>query len=248
MSTSQPNPTVDGMSAVTISREYGSGGGEIASRLARRLGWTLVDHQIVANVAQRLGMTQEEAQARDERGAGLVARVLDAFLTTAPEGPVQPGDVPSNSADLYHGAVCQVIEEAVRTRHVVIVGRGAQVLLQERRDVFHVRVVAPLELRIEYVSRREGLSESEARTRIHAKEQGRDRYLQTHYGRNPHDPQLYDLTVNTRGITLDGVVELLLMALERKASQLGLPATDLGPGADVARYRARPGDLRPDPA
>ncbi len=242
------NLTYDEMSAVTISREYGSGGGEIASRLVKRLGWTLIDHQIVANVAQRLGMTHEEAQARDERGAGLVARVLDAFLTTAPEGPVQPGDIPTNSADLYHETVCQVIEEAVRTRHVVIVGRGAQALLQDRQDVLHVRVVAPLEMRIEYVSRREGLSESEARARIHAKEQGRDRYLQTHYGRNPHDPQLYDLSVNTRGTSLDGAVDLLLAALERKARQLGLPAAELGPGAEVARYRARPVDLRSDPA
>ena len=54
------------MRAITISRQYGSGGGEVAARLARRLGWQLVDHEIVAQVAHRLGITEEEAQVRDE--------------------------------------------------------------------------------------------------------------------------------------------------------------------------------------
>lgn len=244
MTVSEQDSILNEMSAVTISREYGSGGGEIAVRLARRLGWTLIDHQIVADVAQRLGMKHEDAQARDERGAGLVTRVLDALLTTAPEGPVQPGDFPTNSNDLYHQTVCRVIEAAFHTRHAVIVGRGSQVLLQHCRDVVHVRVIAPLEMRVDYVSRREGLSESEARARIHSKEQDRNRYLQSHYRRNPQDPALYDLVINTRGVSLDGAVDLLLEALERKARQLALPAPELGPGAEVARYRARPEDFR----
>jgi cytidylate kinase len=59
------------MRAVTISREYGSGGGEIAERLARRLGWQLVDREIVAQVARALGETEVEAARRDEHVAGL---------------------------------------------------------------------------------------------------------------------------------------------------------------------------------
>src|SRR5262245_55586904 len=54
------------MRAVTISREYGSGGGEIAARLARQLGWRLVDHEVVAQVARALGVSEAEAAAYDE--------------------------------------------------------------------------------------------------------------------------------------------------------------------------------------
>ncbi|MGA7670050.1 MAG: cytidylate kinase-like family protein [Nitrolancea sp.] len=235
------------MSAITISREYGSGGGEIASRIADRLGWTLVDHQIVADVARRIGMTQEEASARDERGAGLVARVLDALLIAAPEGTIPAEDLPVSSSDLYHQAVCRVIEKSYNARYVVIVGRGAQALLQRCEDVLHIRVIAPLEMRISYVSQREGLSESAARDRIHSKQQGRDRYLQSHYHRRPNDPTLYDLTVNTRGISLNDAVDIVLDALQRKARQVGMPPSQRGPGVDVERYHDQPGDLNPSP-
>ncbi len=239
--------TLEQMSAITISREYGSGGGEIAARLATQLGWTLVDHQIVADVARRIGMTQEEARARDERGAGLVARVLEALLTAAPEGTIPSEDFPINSSDLYHQAVRGVIEKSFHTRHVVIVGRGAQALLQQCEDVLHLRFIAPLEMRIAYVSQREGLTESEARNRIHSKELGRERYLQSHYHRRPQDPTLYDLTVNTRGISLDDAVDIVLDALRRKARRIGLQPSERGPGVDVGRYAERPGDLNPSP-
>ncbi|HUZ00274.1 MAG TPA: cytidylate kinase-like family protein [Thermomicrobiaceae bacterium] len=245
MADARPDPAHRDMSAVTISRHYGSGGGEVAARLAARLGWTLIDHQIVAGVAQQLGITHEEARSRDERAAGLVGRVLDALLTTTPEVPVTPDALPTQLGELYHAAVCRVLEEAVRARHVVIVGRGAQALLQSRRDVLHVRVVAPIARRVEYVTQREGLSESAARARIHAREQDRARYLQAHYHRTPDDPLLYDVTVNTGVLGLDGTVDLLLLALERKAARLALPASELGPGAGLDRYRGQPVDVMP---
>src|SRR5205823_7041014 len=58
--------SASGMCAVTISREYGSGGGEVAARLAKRLGWQLAGHEIVARVAHALGVTREAAEAHDE--------------------------------------------------------------------------------------------------------------------------------------------------------------------------------------
>src|SRR5436309_10484681 len=67
------------MRAVTISREYGSGGGEIAARLAERLGWHLVDHEVVVEVARVLGISEDEAEAHDEHADTLVARILSSL-------------------------------------------------------------------------------------------------------------------------------------------------------------------------
>ena len=64
------------MRAITISREYGSGGGEIAVRLAQRLGWQLVDHEVVVEVANALGVSEAEAEAHDEHVEGLASRLL----------------------------------------------------------------------------------------------------------------------------------------------------------------------------
>src|SRR4051812_17489452 len=64
------------MHAVTISREYGSGGGEVARRLAERLGWHLVDHEVVMDVARSLGVSEDEAEAHDEHTDTLASRIL----------------------------------------------------------------------------------------------------------------------------------------------------------------------------
>src|SRR5258707_1564091 len=65
------------MRAITISREYGSGGGEIASRLARRLVWDLIDHAIVERTALEMGTSQEEAEAHDVSTGGIVSQLLN---------------------------------------------------------------------------------------------------------------------------------------------------------------------------
>lgn len=236
------------MRAVTISREYGSGGGEIARRLAERLNWQLVDYQVVTLLAQRMGVSIREAEAYDERAGSFVERLLSSMRSIEPAMLVS---TPSETLGLqpeefYQRALRQVVTAAARERHTVIVGRGSQVVLEARRDVLHVRVVAPLEKRIDYVMQREGLNRDEARSRVQGKDRDRHRYLQAEYQRDNADPHLYDLICNTGVIDLDHVVELICAALAYKATQLKKAEEQLGPAASArARYPGRPGDFRP---
>jgi CMP/dCMP kinase len=234
------------MRAITISRQYGSGGGEIAQRLAQRLQWQLVDHEIVVSVAQELGVSVEEAEAQDEYTESLTSRILSSLQAMQPAlfamtSPPAVTDMPS-----YQEALCRVVRGSVATGHVVIVGRGAQVLLGQQRDVLHVRIVAPLEQRISYVMRREGIKHEEAaRTRIQVKDQDRMRYLQTVHHRRPDDAVLYDITLNTAIFALDQVVDLICMALQEKATRIAVTTGELGPGIGMEPYPGRPGDFRP---
>src|SRR6266571_5087045 len=233
------------MRAVTISREYGSGGGEVAARLAKRLGWQLIDHEVVVRVAQRLGISEAEAESYDERVESLVERILNSLQMVQPPLPVTPVVPLTTDSQAYHEARRRVIEGAVATGHAVIVGRGAQVLLAQRRDVLHVRIVAPLDLRVAYVMRREGLDQAAARTRIQLKERDRIRYLQEVHQQHPENAHLYDLIVNTGILDLDSVVDLIYLALDRKARRLSTPTEELGPGAGLPEYPERPGDFHP---
>src|SRR5579859_5057669 len=156
------------MRAVTISREYGSGGGEIASRLATRLGWQLVDHEIVVQAAQEVGIPLAEAEAHDEYAESTVSRILTSMRMIYPAAlsvaPIQ--ELPMADPQIYHEAISKIVNGAVEAGHVVIVGRGAQVLLANRRNVLHARIVAPLSQRIVYVVQREGLDQEAARGRV----------------------------------------------------------------------------------
>jgi len=233
------------MRAITLSREYGSGGGEIAARLAKRLGWQLVDHIVVVRVAEQLGVSQEEAAAYDEKSEGMVSRILKSLQMIQPTMPVAVPVTLTTDSRIYNEARRKVIQGAVATGHVVIVGRGGQALLAQRRDVLHVRIVAPLELRVAYVMRREGLKQADARTRIQMKDRDRSRYLQAEHRLNPEDAHLYDLIVNTGILDLEAVVDVICLALERKASRLSVSTGKLGPGAGLTRYRGQPADFNP---
>ncbi|QBD76310.1 cytidylate kinase-like family protein [Ktedonosporobacter rubrisoli] len=220
------------MQAITISREYGSGGGEIARRLAHRLGWQLVDHQIIAQAARELHIAEAVIQAHDEKSRDIFSRLIQ-------------WPYPISSAELraYHERIRHIVLEAAHNGHAVIVGRGGQVLLAEQRGVLHVRVVAPLAQRIAYVAYREGLDTDAAQTRIQEKDHARAHFMQTEFHCQHTDPHLYDLILNTAVLDLDSCVELICLALERKASRLNVPAEELGPATGMPRYPGKPADF-----
>lgn len=231
------------MRAVTISREYGSGGGEIAARLAERLGWNLVNHQVVVEVARVLGVSEDEAQAHDEHSDTLASRILSSLGVVQSPMPASFPFQLTIDEPAYDEARRRVVEGAVAVGHAVIVGRGAQLLLASRRDVLHVRIIAPMEQRIAYVMGREDLSYAAAQQRIQAKDRERARFLMTVHRYNPADARLYDLVVNTGVLHLNSVVDLLALALDRKARRLVVATEALGPGTGLTRYPEPPGDI-----
>jgi cytidylate kinase len=233
------------MRAITISREYGSGGGEIAARLARRLDWQLIDHEVVVRVAEMLQVSKEEAEEHDERVEGLASRVFKSLRLVHPTMPVTVDIPPSMDSRAFYEARCRIIEGAVASGHVVIVGRGAQAHLAKRRDVLHVRIVAPFELRLAYVMSREGLDREAAQARIMKKDQERARYLETFYHQHPGDPHLYDFVLNTGILDLESAAEVIAILLERKARRLSIPAQELGPAVGLPHYPGQPEDFRP---
>jgi CMP/dCMP kinase len=239
------------MRAVTVSREYGSGGGEVAARLARKLGWQLIDHGVIEQAARELGVYETEVEKHDEEYVeSTLSRILNRmqnFVTSIPAPTAAPGSVSASPAMeilAYQDTIRNIITAAANAGHVVIVGRGGQVLFADQRDVLHIRVVATLELRVVYVVRREGLDMDAARTRVQAKDRARQRYMQTQYQCQHEDPHLYDLVVDTAMLDLDSAVNLICLAVERKASRLSVQVEELGPAAGLASYGGQAADFR----
>ena len=238
-------PLAQRMCAVTVSRLYGSGGGEVAARLAQRLGWSLIDHEVVVRVAHNLGITEQEAADQDERSESFISRALHSMSLAYPGivDEVPPPPSPAERERAYQDALRHIIELAAQEGHAVIVGRGSHLLLRGRRDVLKVRIVAPLEQRVAYVARREGLSERAARDRIHDKDAARVHYVESTYHVRFGDSEQYDLTINTGVLSLDDVVDLTYRALERKAQRLDVPESELGPSAGMRRYAGATADV-----
>lgn len=237
--------TINRMRAVTISREYGSGGGEIATRLAERLGWQLIDHAIVERVASEIGTSTQEAEVHDEHAEGVLARALNSILYLYPATLVNTPPEAFLSDEDYRDVLNRVVRAAATRGHVVIVGRASQVLLAQQRDILHVRIVAAFEQRVAYVMQREGLDQAAAQSRIRAKDHDRARYLEREYHCRPDDAHLYDIVLNTSSLDLESAVEVICLALQQKASWLSTRTDETGPAKGLSHYPGQPKDLRP---
>lgn len=237
---SAPTPATPPMQAVTVSREYGSGGGEIARRLAQHLGWRLVDHEVVVRLAQELQISEDEAALHDEYAESPLERILANFQLFDASGV--GGAMPPVLFNLgtYHAAVVRIIAAVTHAGPAVIVGRTGQFILRDQPAVLHVRIVAPLEQRIAYVMQREALDRAAAQARIKQKDESRARLAQTIYHASSADAHHYDLVLNSHTYTFDDAVDLIAAALDRKARRQGQPAA---PPADIGRYPAAPEDL-----
>jgi cytidylate kinase len=116
----------------------------------------------------------------------------------------------------YEVAVREVMDDLVAEEDVVIVGRAGQVILADRPDVLHVRVIAPLPLRVERIASTHRVPTAAARARVEQSDRTRRDYLRTCYDVDWDDPRLYDLVLNTEQLTVEGGADLVCETLARR--------------------------------
>ena len=213
------------MPTITVTRLFGSGGSEVARRVAEALGWRLVDSAFVDGIAKGLRATPSDVQAIDERAPSLAERLADALALGS--GEVQSASLatPMPPTEQKIAEVTrEVIEKAVARGPSVVVGRGAQAFLAQRDDVLHVHCYAPHDALIERTMKREGISEEEADRMVKAKNQQREAYVKRMFGRAWLAPEHYHIMLNTAWLGQDRCVELVLeLARERLGAQRVTP-------------------------
>src|SRR5712671_6256767 len=146
---------------VTIEREYGSGGGDIAQLLATRLGWKLWDQQLTEEIARIANCPKEVVEHREERADPLYYRLFKSFLRGSYEGSVNAQKLKLVDSECILKFTELVVQEAAKTGNSVIVGRGSQQFLKNRRDTLRVFLYAPREDKVRRLLTR-GKSEKEA--------------------------------------------------------------------------------------
>ncbi len=205
------------MPAVTISRMFGSGGSEVARRVATELGWTLLDNAFVERVATRLHTTPASVEAIEERGPTLAQRIATMLAYGAQEPLSTPLSAPLPLDEERVLAVTQqVIDDAVARGPVVFVGRGAQVCLEHRIDAYHVLCTAPRDQLIARVAAREALSASDAARRVDEENRRRGQYVKRNFSRDWLDASHYHLCVDTSRLGIEGTASLICRLLATK--------------------------------
>jgi cytidylate kinase len=220
---------------ITIARQYGAGGAEIARRVAERLEWRVVDNDFIDRVAARAGLTPDEVAAREERVPGFIERLAWALASASAElaVPTGPGIEALSEPQLVR-ITEGVVAEVAREGRAVLVGRGAAAILGERERALHVRVVASPAVAAERIAGRLGVSIDEARKRIAEVDGRRTRYHKEFYGREWGDPINYHITLNTGLLGLDGAADLIVREAGRRGwayRRTGNGEQGTGPGS-----------------
>ena len=198
------------MAIITVSRMFGSGGSDVAERIARSLGWELLDNAFVDAVAERLGVPSAEVEKREERVASLAQRLAESLTLGNPEtfAPASTASLPP-SEDRIVEVTTRIIEEAVARGPAVLVGRGAQAVLASRDDVIHVFCYAPRPALIARVAQRMNISAQEAEKLTDDTNRQREQYVKRHWKRAWRDPSSYHLCLDTEFLGVDGAAEVV---------------------------------------
>ncbi len=206
---------------VTISRQLGSGGAEIGRIVAQESGLHYVDHQIIDEVARRLGVQEQQAARQDEHTAGVAERTLEALQRSSPFAanyqalfdPRQQVSEQFNELAYLH-LTQKVILELATQGNTLIVGRGSQFLLHGAPRTLHIYVFAPLPYRIENVMRRFQVDRTRAAELIEQRDYDYDSYLRRYYGADGSQPGLYHLLINTGLFSFELAANLVQQALQ----------------------------------
>jgi cytidylate kinase len=188
------------MTVITLSRELGSGGEDVAVALAERLGLRLVGREIINRAAQDAGAGEVALAELDELG----------LLGLKPS---------RTSLQRYREKIVAIIEAQASEGNVLLVGRGGQVVLGQRRDVLHVRITAPADKRCATVKERCKVSAEAASARIAASDAARVGFHKRHFGVRWDDQFLYDLILNMARLTVPAAVEIVAAAAAAQANQ-----------------------------
>ena len=183
--------------ALTIAREYGSGGAEVADILARELGWKLVDKDLITEISRMGRVPANEVAAFDEKVDPWLHRITRSIWSLGIDGvsPVAPVDL--FDAEKAAKLAKQVIEEAYKMGQCVIVGRGSQCVLRNKEDVFHAFIYARYADRVHRIQTRVAPG-THVDLLIHSMDAQRLGYVRRHYGENWLNPYLYDIMIDSK--------------------------------------------------
>jgi cytidylate kinase len=182
------------MAIVTISRQMGSFGNEIAKEVAYRTRYDTIDKQKISEALSGRGFPTDAIEKFDEKKPSF----WQSF---------------SYQRDRFLHLIKTVIYEFAKKDRVVIVGRGGQFLLKDLPNTLHVRVVATEELRIRRLMDRNRWDEKKAASILRRSDQDSSGYIRSFFGFDWSDETFYDLVLNTRAIPVETAVEMIVTAL-----------------------------------
>ncbi len=185
------------MSAITISREFGSAGDEVAAQVARALGYHLVEKELIGAVLSQYGLVE-----------------FDKEYDTLPSFWEKFDAQRAARREMMVDMLNRVVRAVARHGHVVIVGRSGFAVLGGLADVLHVRVRSPLLNRVRHIMAQQGLSADQAEQAVKEGDRVRAEFVETFYGVQWEAAGSFDLVINSGKVPVERASQWVVEAAQ----------------------------------
>jgi cytidylate kinase len=209
------------MPVITIRGRLGSGAPEIGKQVADNLHIDYIDREIIAQVAARLNLEEQEVVAKEMPPTGLQDRIAEALahgytIGNGIQGAYLPiWQIPLDN-NRYMDALTGLITELAQGQSSVIYGRGGQFILKDHPHSLHVSIVAPLKVRLKRVMENRKISEENAKQEIGRFDGSAREFMKRFFGVEMEDPTYYDLVINTEKYSFEAAASIIIEALRIK--------------------------------
>jgi cytidylate kinase len=181
---------------LTIDREYGSGGADIAKKVADRLGWKLWDQLLTNEIARLMECDCKVVEKHEEKRDPLFYRLARAFMRGSYEGSQNAPRIQIADTDCIREVAERVVRKAAQAGNCVIVGRGSAYYLQDQPDSFHVFVYAPFHAKVARLQG-QGKSQHEAADLAQTVDEDRSAFIKQYFGVDWPDRHKFHLMINS---------------------------------------------------
>ncbi len=196
---------------ITVSRQAGSGGSYVGYEVAKELGITYVDREILRQAAKHLGRDDATLEEYEERPSGFLQNFVSLLSLGTPENPyLPPSDRPVYDRDLFD-LESRIINKVATEYDAVIIGRGAFHVLRDQPGVLHVFIHAPRQFRAQRLMKVLSTSDpSEAQEKMDESDRRRAKFFKDMTGTSWTDARNYHLCIDTSLVGLQESVRLIV--------------------------------------
>lgn len=188
---------------VSVGRQYGSGGLEIAIKLAELLGVEYYDRELLKKSAKSSGLSQEFFESQDERSPLSIAGIFTSGMLSTPDL------VGGFSDERLFNIISEQMQQIGQKHSMVVVGRCSDYIFRDSARLVSIFVHAPLKERVKRVALRESLSEREALSKIKRKDKERASYYNFYSDKRWGDSGSYDISINSSLLSIEQTAEMV---------------------------------------
>lgn len=189
---------------ISVGREYGSGGHEIAEKLSKHYGIQLLDHNLLDEIAAKKNVNMDHLKELDEKHKNLLSSRTVRGLSNSPE------------ENLLYLQFDFLRDKADAGESFVIVGRCSETILKQYESMISIFILGDRDKRIERIMRLYHLTESQAVKKIREKDIQRRRYHNSFCVRKWGDCRNYDISINSSRLGIDGTVKTLVDYIDKR--------------------------------